>query len=180
MRTSQKHIYACGDVCGPLPFTHIAEYQAGIIISNAVIRFPKKADYRVVPWVTFTDPELARVGLTEQQAREQGIEPEVLRFPFAQIDRALTEGEARGQVKLVAKKGKLLGASILGTHAGELIHEIALAMKTGASLGDISATIHAYPTLAQANRRAVNTGFAKTLFSPATRRLVKWIKYWLP
>lgn len=180
LRTSQKHIYACGDVCGPFPFTHMAEYQAGIIISNAVFRFPKRADYRVVPWVTFTDPELARVGLTEQQASEQGIEPEVLRFPFAQIDRALTGVEAHGMVKLVARKGKLLGASILGPHAGELIHEIALAMKTGASPGDISATIHAYPTLAQANRRAVNTGFAKTLFSPGTRRLVKWIKRCLP
>lgn len=180
LRTSQRHIYACGDVCGPFPFTHMAEYQAGIIISNAVFRFPKKADYRVVPWVTFTDPELARVGLTEQQAREQDIEPEVLRFSFAQVDRAITEVEAHGMVKLVARKGKLLGASILGPHAGELIHEMALAMKTGASLGDISATIHAYPTLAQANRRAVNTGYAKTLFSPATRRLVKWIKHGLP
>jgi pyruvate/2-oxoglutarate dehydrogenase complex dihydrolipoamide dehydrogenase (E3) component len=180
LRTSQKNIYACGDVCGPFPFTHMAEYQAGIIISNAVFRFPKKTDYRVVPWVMFTDPELARVGLTEQQAREQGIAPEVLRFPFVQNDRALTEVEAHGMVKLVARKGKLLGASILGPHAGELIHEMALAMKTGASLGDISATIHAYPTLAQANRRAVNTGFAKTLFSPATRRLVKWIERWLP
>lgn len=180
LRTSQKHIYACGDVCGPFPFTHMAEYQAGIIISNAVFRFPRKADYRVVPWVTFTDPELARVGLTEQQAREQGIAAQALRFPFAQIDRARAEGEAHGLIKLVARKGKLLGASILGPHAGELIHEIALAMKTGASLGDISATIHAYPTLAQVNRRAVNTGFAKTLFSPGTRRLVKWIKRCLP
>lgn len=176
MRTSQKHIYACGDVCGPYPFTHMAEYQAGIVISNAVFRFPKKADYRVVPWVTYTDPELARVGLTEQQARDQGIEPTVLRFEFKAIDRALTEVETGGLTKLVTHKGKILGATILGPHAGELIHEIVLAMQTRAKIGDISAAIHAYPTLAQIHRRTVNTAYAPKLFSRGTRRLVKWLQ----
>jgi pyruvate/2-oxoglutarate dehydrogenase complex dihydrolipoamide dehydrogenase (E3) component len=176
MRTSQKHIYACGDVCGPYLFTHMAEYQAGIVISNAVFRFPKKTDYRVVPWVTYTDPELARVGLTEQQARDQGIEPTVLRFEFKNIDRALTEVETAGLTKLVTHKGKILGASILGPHAGELIHEIVLAMQTGAKIGDISAAIHAYPTLAQIHRRAVNTAYAAKLFSPFTRRVVRWLQ----
>ena len=180
LRTSQKHIYAAGDVCGPYPFTHMAEYQAGIVISNAVFRFPKKTDYRVVPWVTFTDPELAHVGLTEPQARAQGIEPTVLRFAFKDIDRALTEVESSGFIKLIAHKGKILGASLLGPHAGELIHEMVLAMKTGASLSDISATIHAYPTLAQVHRRAVNTAFAPKLFSPGARRLVRWINRLIP
>jgi len=180
MRTSQKHIYACGDVCGPYPFTHMAEYQAGIVISNAVFRFPKKVDYRVVPWVTYTDPELARVGLTEQQAREQGIEATVLRFPFKDIDRALAEVETWGLTKFVVHKGKILGASILGPHAGELIHEIVLAMKTGAGIGDISATIHAYPTLAQIHRRTVNTWYGAKLFSARTRRLVGWINRLIP
>lgn len=180
LRTSQKHIYAAGDVCGPYPFTHMAEYQAGIVISNAVFHFPRKTDYRVVPWVTFTDPELARVGLTEPQARAQGIEPTVLRFAFKDIDRAVTEVESNGFIKLIAHKGKILGASLLGPHAGELIHEIALAMKTGASLSDISATIHAYPTLAQVHRRAVNTAFAPKLFSPGARRLVRWINRLIP
>jgi pyruvate/2-oxoglutarate dehydrogenase complex dihydrolipoamide dehydrogenase (E3) component len=179
-RTSQKHIYACGDVCGPYPLTHMAEYQAGIVISNAIFRVPKKTDYRVVPWVTYTDPELARVGMTEQQARDKGIEPVVLRFPFHDIDRAITDRETAGLAKLVAHKGKILGASILGPHAGELIHEIALAMKTGAGIGDISATIHAYPTLAQVHRRTVNTYYGKKLFSPGTRRLVKWINRLVP
>ncbi|MFV1973883.1 MAG: NAD(P)/FAD-dependent oxidoreductase [Thiohalobacterales bacterium] len=179
-RTSQKHIYACGDVCGPYPLTHMAEYQAGIVISNAIFRVPKKTDYRVVPWVTYTDPELARVGLTEQQARDKGIEPVVLRFPFQDIDRAITDRETSGLAKLVVHKGKILGASILGPHAGELIHEIALAMKTGASIGDISATIHAYPTLAQVHRRTVNTWYGQKLFSPGTRRLVKWINRLVP
>jgi len=179
-RTSQKHIYACGDVCGPYPLTHVAEYQAGIVISNAIFRVPKKTDYRVVPWVTCTDPELARVGLTEQQARDKGVEPAVLRFPFQDIDRAMTDRETAGLAKLVVHKGKILGASILGPHAGELIHEIALAMKTGAGIGDISATIHAYPTLAQVHRRTVNTWYGEKLFSPGTRRLVKWINRVIP
>ena len=179
-RTSQKHIYACGDVCGPYPLTHMAEYQAGIVISNAIFRVPKKTDYRVVPWVTYTDPELARVGMTEQQARDKGIEPLVLRFPFRDIDRAITDRDTAGLVKLVVHKGKVLGASILGPHAGELIHEIVLAMKTGAKIGDISATIHASPTLAQVHRRTVNTWYGRKLFSPGTRRLVKWINRLLP
>lgn len=179
-RTSQKHIYACGDVCGPYPLTHVAEYQAGIVISNAVFRIPKKTDYRVVPWVTYTDPELARVGMTEQQARDKGIDPVVLRFPFQDIDRAITDNEMSGLAKLVVHKGKMLGASILGPHAGELIHEVALAMKTGAGIGDISATIHAYPTLAQIHRRTVNTWYGQKLFSAGTRRLVTWINRLVP
>ena len=179
-RTSRRHIFACGDVCGPYPLTHIAEYQAGIVISNAIFRIPKKTDYRVVPWATYTDPELARVGMTEQQAREKGIEPVILRFPFRQIDRALTDRQEAGFAKLVVHKGRVLGASILGGHAGELIHEIVLAMKTGARIADISATIHAYPTLAQVHRRAVNTWYGRKLFSPATRGLVRWINRLLP
>lgn len=180
MRTSRKHIYACGDVCGPYPLTHMAEYQAGIVIGNAVFRIPKKVDYRVVPWVTFSDPELARVGLTEQQARDKGLDPAVLRFPFQKIDRAVTDGQTGGFAKLVVHRRRLLGASVLGPHAGELIHELALAMKTGATIGDIAATIHAYPTLAQIHRRTANTWYGATLFSPATRRLVKWINRLLP
>ncbi|MEE8388753.1 MAG: dihydrolipoyl dehydrogenase [Acidiferrobacterales bacterium] len=180
MRSSKKHIYAMGDVCGPYPFTHMAEYQAGIVISNAVFRFPKKADYRVVPWVTYTDPELARVGLTEKQARDEGIEPTVLRFPFKDVDRALTDNETDGFVKLITHKGRILGASILGPHGGELLQEIVLAMQTNAKIGDISATIHAYPTLSQVNRRTVNTAFAPRLFNSGTRKIVRWINRLLP
>ncbi len=175
MRTSQKHIYAVGDVCGPYPFTHMAEYQAGIVISNAIFRFPKKANYRVVPWVTYTDPELARVGLTEQQVKQQGITPTVLRFDFKDVDRALAEVDTTGFTKLITYKGKILGASILGPHAGELIHEIVLAMQSGIKISEISATIHAYPTLSQIHRRTVNTLYAPKLFSQRTRTAVKWI-----
>jgi len=133
-----------------------------------------------VPWVTYTDPELARVGWTEQQAHEHGITPTVLRFEFKDIDRALTEVDTHGLTKLVTHKGKILGASILGPHAGELIHEIVLAMQTGVKISDISATIHAYPTLAQVHRRAVNTAYSPKLFSTGTRRLVRWINRLMP
>jgi pyruvate/2-oxoglutarate dehydrogenase complex dihydrolipoamide dehydrogenase (E3) component len=180
LRTSQRHIYACGDVCGPYAFTHMAEYQAGIVIANAVFRFPKRVDYRVVPRVTFTDPELAHVGMTEAQARERGITPDVLRFPFRDVDRAITERECAGLVKLVAHRGRLLGASVLGPRGGELLHELALAMTAGVRLSVISATIHAYPTLAQVHRRAVNAGLGKRLFSRGTRRLVRMIHRLLP
>lgn len=179
-RTSARHIYACGDVCGPYPFTHMAEYQAGIVISNVVFRFPKKADYRVVPWVTFSDPELARVGLSESEAKSRGLVPTVLRFPFKEVDRAITDSETDGLVKLVVHKGRIIGASILGPHAGELLHEIVLAMKLGAGIGTISATIHAYPTLAQSLRRAVNSYYGPKLFSPGARRLVRWINRLIP
>ena len=145
-----------------------------------MFRLPKKADYRVVPWVTFTDPELARVGLTESEALAQGRTPTLLRFPFKDVDRALIESETDGIVKLVVHKGRILGASILGPHAGELLHEIVLAMKLGARIGSLSSMIHAYPTLSQALRRAVNSGYAPRLFSPAARRLVQWMQRLVP
>lgn len=179
-RSTLKHIYAVGDVCGPHPFTHMAEYQAGIVISNAVFRFPKRADYTIVPRVTYTDPELAQVGLTEAMARERGITPQVLRFPFKNIDRALTDNQTAGMTKLIAHRGRILGASIVGPHAGELLHEIVLAMQSGARLKHLSAAIHAYPTLAQIHRRAANSGYAAALYSPRTRAIVKWINRLLP
>jgi pyruvate/2-oxoglutarate dehydrogenase complex dihydrolipoamide dehydrogenase (E3) component len=179
-RTTLRHIYACGDVCGPYPFTHVAEYQAGIVIANALFRLPKKADYRVVPWATFTDPELARVGLSEEQARARGFEPEILRFPFESVDRALCEREPFGLVKFVTHRGRVLGASILGPRAAELIHEVALVMRRGGRLRDLTDAIHVYPTLAQSLRRAANTHYAGVLFSARTRTLVKWINRLLP
>ncbi len=180
MRTSQRHIYACGDVTGIAPFTHMAEYQAGIIISNAVFRYPKKADYRVVPWVTYTDPELARVGLTGSEAQAQFADAEVLEFPFSGVDRALAEREPRGRMQLVVRKGHILGATILGAHAGELLHEVVLAMQAKVKIGKISSAIHAYPTLAQINRRVVNGHYAKALFSDRTKTAVRWLNRLLP
>ncbi|CAN5141545.1 FAD-dependent oxidoreductase [soil metagenome] len=179
-RTSQKHIFACGDVCGPFPFTHMAEYQAGIVISNAVFRWPKKVDFSVVPWVTYTDPEVARVGMNEAQAKQAGIDFEALRFDFADIDRARTAAEERGYAKLLIAKKRIIGATIIGPHAGEILPEIVLAMRAGIKIGGISSAIHAYPTLAEITRRAVNTHYAQKLFSPWTRRLVWLLNATLP
>lgn len=173
LRSSQKHIYACGDVCGPFPFTHMAEYQAGIVLSNAVFRWPKKVDYSVVPWVTYSDPEVARVGRNEAQAREAGIDFETLRFDFADIDRAKTTVERNGFAKLLISRKRIIGATVMGPHAGELLPEVVLAMRAGLSIGAISGAIHAYPTLAEITRRAVNRHYAPKLFSPWTRRLVR-------
>lgn len=180
MRTSVKHIFACGDCCGPYPLTHAAEHQAGVVIANAVFRWPKKIDYRVLPWATYTDPELAQVGLTEAAAREQGLDIQVARFAFKDVDRALAEGHERGQVKLIVHRSRIVGASILGPHAGELIHEAVLAMQTRAKIGSIVGMVHAYPTLSQIHRRALSSLYSPKLFSERTRRLVRWINRLLP
>jgi len=180
LRTSARHIFACGDVAGPFPFTHMAEYQAGVIIANAVFRVPKRVDYRVVPWVTYTSPELAQVGLTEQAARAQGLDVQVARIHFRDVDRALAEGSGHGLMKLVVHKRRVAGATILGPHAGELIHEMVLAMQARVPVSTIAAAIHAYPTLSQVHRRSVNSLLSAQLFAPRTRRLVRWITRWLP
>jgi pyruvate/2-oxoglutarate dehydrogenase complex dihydrolipoamide dehydrogenase (E3) component len=176
LRTTAKHIWACGDVAGPYLFTHAAEYQAGIVLRNVAFHLPARTDYRAIPWATFTDPEVARVGLTAGEARQRGIRHEVLRFPFSQVDRALAEGEPRGFAKFVVARGRILGASIIGPHAGELIHEAVLAMQARLPFRRISEAVHAYPTLAQVNRRAVNTYYGPRLFSPRTRVLVRCIQ----
>ncbi len=177
MKTTQGHIYACGDVTGPYKFTHMAEYQAGLVVSNAL--FPlvrRKADYRVVPWVTFSDPELARVGLTEDEAREKHEKVSVFRQPFAEVDRAFIEGEGKGLIKIVVdKKKQILGAHILGPGAGELIHEYILAMKAKVPITTISGTIHVYPTVAQGLKRACDQYYTEKLFSGWFPKFSRWL-----
>lgn len=180
LRSSNRRIFAAGDVVGPYAFTHVAEYHAGVIIANAIFRVPKKLDYRVVPWVTYTDPELGRVGLTEDEARARGLTVNIMRFDMKDVDRAITDNQTRGLIKLVVHRGRLVGASILGPHAGELLHELVLAMQAKVPVSKISAAIHAYPTLAQVHRRAVNSFYSPKLFAPRTRKLVKWINRLLP
>jgi dihydrolipoamide dehydrogenase len=180
LRTSQPHIYAVGDVCGPYQFTHMAEYQAGIVLASLLFRVPRKADYRVIPSVTYTDPETAQVGLTEQQAQAQGLRYEVARFPFSDIDRAITDGIDTGFLKILIVRGRVAGACLVGAHAGELIHELALAMQTRAKAGEISRLIHAYPTLSQIHRRAVNAHYAPRLYSGKARLLARLINRLLP
>lgn len=158
LATLYPNIYAAGDVAGPYQFTHTASHQAWFASVNALFgqvwRF--KADYRVIPWTTFTDPEIARVGLSETEAREQGVAHEVTVFPLKELDRALTESATHGFVKILTPPGKdrILGATIVGDHAGDLLAEFVLAMKHGLGLGKILGTIHPYPTMIEANKFA--------------------------
>lgn len=178
LRTSNKNIYACGDVAGPYLFTHMAEHQAGVVLRNALFHWPGKVQTRNIPWCTYTDPELARVGLSESNALQQGIAHRVYRFPFADIDRAATEGEAVGMAKIITTpRGKLLGACIVGPHAGELIAEYVLAISKGMKAGDLSNTIHIYPTLAQINRRVADQRLKEAL-TPKRKQWLKWIFGW--
>ncbi|MEP6689597.1 MAG: FAD-dependent oxidoreductase [Gemmatimonadaceae bacterium] len=172
MRTTAAGVWAAGDVTGGLRFTHVAGYQAGLVVRNAFFPFRAKADYRVVPWVTFTEPELAHVGLTESEARDiHGDQVSVWRRPFDDVDRAIADGETSGLVKLVTdRKGRILGGHLLGHGAGNLIAEIALAMKHGVQASALAMTIHAYPTYAEAVRDAAQaqlksrlTGLAKSV-----------------
>lgn len=170
MRTSSSHIFAVGDVVGLYPFTHMAEYQAKVIIENIMKGFlmaipgvAKTADYTNVPWCTYTDPQVARVGMTEEGAVEEYGESDVFAstYPLTDQDRAVIEGKNDGMIKLVFREPsfslepELVGAHIVGPSAGELIHEFVMAMENGLSPSDISSMVHVYPTLSQANQRAV-------------------------
>ncbi|MCK5383902.1 MAG: FAD-dependent oxidoreductase [Gammaproteobacteria bacterium] len=180
LRTTQKHIYAVGDVCGHYQFTHTAEYQAGIVLANVMFRVPAKTDYRVIPRVVYSDPEVASVGITESQAQAQGIKYHVTEFPMADIDRAITDDALSGIIRILVSKGRILGASLIGAHAGELVHELALAMQVNAKVKTISRLVHAYPTYAQIHRRAINKSYAGLLQSKRVRLLVWLLNRLLP
>ncbi len=154
--TTIPTIFACGDVAGPYLFTHMASHQAWYAAVNALFgRFRRfRVDYSVVPWATFTDPEVARVGLNEDEARQQNIAYEVTRYELDDLDRAIADGEAHGFIKVLTEPGRdrILGATIVGYHASELINEFVLAMKHGLGLGKILGTIHIYPTLSEGNK----------------------------
>ncbi|WP_148864448.1 FAD-dependent oxidoreductase [Marinobacter fonticola] len=158
LQTRIPGIYACGDVAGPYQFTHAAAHQAWYASVNSLFGSFKtfKVDYRVLPWTTFTDPEVARVGLNEQEAKEQGIAVEVTTYALDDLDRAIAEGDTEGFVKVLTPPGKdrILGATVVGSHGGELITEFISAMKHGYGLNKILGTIHVYPTLSEANKFA--------------------------
>jgi len=174
LQTRYPNIYACGDVVGPFQFTHIAAHQAWYASVNALFGDAAlfKANYSVIPWATFTDPEVARVGLNESEAREKRIAYEVSVFALAQHDRAITDEEARGFVKVLTVPGadRILGCTIVGAHAGELIAEYVAAMRHGLGLNKILGTVHIYPTLAEANRHAA--GVWRRNHAP--QRLLAW------
>ncbi|MDN3510176.1 MAG: mercuric reductase [Candidatus Jettenia sp.] len=180
MRTTAKNIWACGDVTGQYLFTHTAEYQAGLVIPNVLIPLVKrKADYRVVPWVTFTDPELGRVGLTEDEARKKYHQIKVYTYDIKDLDKAIIEGEEKGIIKIVCtNRGMLLGAHALAPQGGEIVHEFILAMKNNLRVRNIADAIHVYPTFALAVKRTTDKYYAKKLFSgwipKVTRKLIRW------
>jgi pyruvate/2-oxoglutarate dehydrogenase complex dihydrolipoamide dehydrogenase (E3) component len=155
--TTNRRIRVLGDAAGGYQFTHVAEHHAGVVLRQALFRMRWVKPSPVVPWCTFTDPELARVGLSETEAKQRGIAHRVYRFAFEDIDRARAEGEAEGFAKIVTTpKGKLLGAAIVGPHAGELIAEYVLAVAKGMNAKELTGVIHTYPTLAQINRRVAD------------------------
>lgn len=176
LQTRYPNIYAAGDVAGPFQFTHTAAHQAWYAAVNALFAPFKKfrADYSVIPWSTFVEPEVARVGINEQEARERGIAYEVARYDLDDLDRAIADGEAHGFIKVLTVPGKdrILGVTIVGEHAGDLIAEYVLAMKQGIGLNQILGTIHIYPTLAEANKYVA--GVWKKAHAPAT--LLRWVE----
>jgi len=174
MRTNIRHIYACGDVNGQFPFTHVAGYEAGIALTNIVLRLPRKAVYTKVAWCTYTDPEIASIGINEKRAKKDNVEYRVLEEQFIENDRALAEGEELGKLKiLISPKGKLLGCQIIGPHAGELIHEWVAAVWGGMKLSTLAGAIHVYPTLSEISKRAAGSYFAEKLFSERTKSILR-------
>ena len=176
LQTRYPNIYAAGDVAGPFQFTHTAAHQAWFATVNALFDPLKKfkADYSVIPWATFVDPEVARVGLNEQEAKERGIPHEVTVYGLDELDRAIADGEAHGFVKVLTAPGKdkILGATLVGEHAGDLLAEYVLAMRHGLGLNQILGTIHIYPTLAEANKYAA--GVWKKAHAP--QKLLAWVE----
>ena len=177
LRTTNRRVFAVGDVTGGPAFTHVAGQHAAIVIRNALFRLPAKVDYAALPRVTYAEPELAQVGLTEAAARERhGDGVRILTAPFADNDRARTGAEAEGLVKLVVtRRGRLLGAGIAGPHAGEQIALWCLAVAKRMGVGDVAKLTLPYPTLAEAGKRAAGSFYTPTLFGPRTRRLVRFL-----
>jgi pyruvate/2-oxoglutarate dehydrogenase complex dihydrolipoamide dehydrogenase (E3) component len=176
LRTNIPNILCAGDVAGPYQFTHTAGHQAWYAAVNALFAGFKSfaVDYRVIPWCTFTDPEVARVGLSEAEARQQQVPFEVTHYPLEDLDRAIADSEAHGWVKIltVPRKDKILGVTIVGPHAGDLLAEYVLAMRHGIGLNKILGTIHVYPTLAEANKMAA--GVWKREHAP--QQMLAWVQ----
>ncbi len=176
LKTSNKKVYAIGDVTGSLQFTHMANYHAGIVIRSAIFRLPAKVNTDIVPWVTYTDPELAHVGLDEVAARERFGPIKVLRWPYAENDRASAERKTDGLVKVITTpKGKIVGASIVGASAGELLQPWVLAITKGLKISVMTSIIVPYPTLSEINKRVSYGFYTDKLSNPWLRRVIKFL-----
>ena len=174
LRTRHKHIYAAGDANGGYQFTHAAGYEGGIVVSNAIFRLPRKADYTHLPWCTYVDPELASIGMNEKAAQAAGIDYKVWSEPFGSNDRGLAEGQTAGQVKmLLDAKEKLLGVQILGPHAGELLNEWVAIFNGKVKLATLASAVHPYPTIGEINKRVAGNYFAPKIFSDKIKKGLK-------
>ena len=175
LRTSNRNVWAIGDCNGLYAFTHMAGYEASLFIRGALFRAPARLDAAIVPWATYTDPELAQVGMSERQAREKhGDAIKVLRWKLAENDRAQTERATEGMVKAITDRhGRILGAAIAAPHAGELIQPWCLAIARRLKISALAGFVPPYPTLGEASKRAAGSYFTETLFGPRTRWLVR-------
>jgi len=179
LRTTNPRIYAAGDICFPFKFTHTADAMARIVIQNALFWGRKKTSALTIPWCTFTDPEIAHVGMYEVDATKAGIQVDTYTIPMSDVDRAIAEGETEGMVRVHVKKGtdRILGATIVARHAGEMISEISVAMSAKLGLGALSGVIHPYPTQAEAIKKAADA-YNRTKLTPKVKRLFEAILKW--
>ncbi len=177
LRTSNRRVYAIGDVAGGRQFTHLANYHAGLVIRNALFRLPVRVDERAFPAVTFTDPELAQVGVTEAEATQRGIAINVLRWPYHENDRAQTARETRGEIKVITdKRGRILGVTIVGAQAGELIATWTLAIARKLNIRAFVELTVAYPTLAEIGKRAALSAYSRSLTNPLVRCIIRVLR----
>jgi pyruvate/2-oxoglutarate dehydrogenase complex dihydrolipoamide dehydrogenase (E3) component len=175
MRSNHKHIYAVGDVSGGFQFTHAAGYEGGIVISNAIFRLPRRADYTYFPWCTYTDPPLGNIGMNETMAKKAGIGYTVWTESFKSNDRSLAEGEKSGKVKMVLnEKENPIGVQILGPHAGDLLAEWVAVLNGKVKLATLAAAVHPYPTLGEINKRVAGNFFSPKIFS---KKIQKGLKF---
>ena len=174
MQTSNKKIYACGDVTGEMQLTHIAELQAGIVLANMIFKLPKKINYDVIPSVVYTDPEVAQVGISVEACKKMP-DGEVYQFDVAKLDRAITDGHDKGMATILTRKGRIVGAHIIAPHAGELIHELALAIQEKMKVSKLTSLVHAYPSYSQLNKRLAGQYYNDRLFSRWTKKIVAFL-----
>ena len=176
LRTNHKHIFAAGDINGTFQFTHAAGYEGGIVVSNAIFHLPRKANYTWMPWCTYTDPELASIGMNEKAARQAGIEYQVWSEPFSGNDRALAEGSFAGKIKmLLNEKEKPIGVQIAGPRAGDLIGEWVAILGGGVKLSTMAGAVHPYPTLAEINKRVAGSYLSPKIFSDRIKKGLKLV-----
>ena len=177
LRTTNRRVYAIGDIAGGFQFTHVAGYHAGLVIRSILFRLPVKQNRLIIPWATYTDPELAHVGMTEEEARKSSGSIKVLRWPYAENDRAQAERKTNGLIKMITnKKGKILGVSIVGANAGEMINFWALALSKSMTVKDIAGYIPPYPTMTEIGKRAAITYYSEATRKPFVRRLIGFLR----